>query len=185
MEKRRIRVQVAWLVSVAIATSISVTGQQSTPTKPTCFTYDPATLRVAADGATGWRVLAGGEPRWLLDTEADARAALRVASGFRKSCTVPSFSGRVVQFLDDAVPGRSAMAGDDADCLPYIPTEVAVEKEGSQFNLITKTHRLAAFKTASDAAAIMDVAKRATHHCFVGRSNRRPDRPAYIFEYWR
>lgn len=61
IEERRRKVWLPLLVVVALATSVAATGQQSSATKPTCFAYDPATLRVIADGATSCRVLAGGE----------------------------------------------------------------------------------------------------------------------------
>ena len=166
------------------ALGVDATAQRPAPTKPSCFTYDPAGLSVIKDGAVGWRVVAGKQPRWLLDSEADANAALQVAAGFSKSCRVPNLSGTGMQFFESPT-GQVTKSASVEDCLPYSTEKIVIAKDGAQFNLIAAPNRLAAFRTAEDALAALDVAKRARKHCFVGRSNRRPDRLSYIFEYWR
>ena len=153
--------------------------------EPECFEYEPGKLRVIAQGPAGWRVSAGGERGWLLATEADANHALRIARSFTKCCRLPSLSQRGVQYWEGVGPSPLGPVSEEPDCLRYAPDLLTVTKSPGQFNVIAGASRLVALGTPEDAAVALKSIRRASYHCFIGRGNKKANRLAYIFEYWR
>jgi hypothetical protein len=71
------------------------------------------------------------------------------------------------------------------DELPYDPRALRVVDEGSRGFLLTDGRsRMKMFDNAEDARNGLAVARRHTRHGFVGRDNPRPNRSAYLMEYW-
>jgi len=58
-----------------------------------CASYDPTQLVVSEEGQSGWRLSDGGSLAQLLDTRADALAALRLAQNHTRRCFIGSGSG--------------------------------------------------------------------------------------------
>jgi hypothetical protein len=72
------------------------------------------------------------------------------------------------------------------DCIAYDPNNLQVVDEGANgFVLMSGNIRMEMLDNQTDAAKAMALAKRHTHQCFVGRNNTRPNRSAYIMQYWR
>ena len=72
-------------------------GKQTKITPESCTTYDPASLRVDPVTRTGFPLMNGTKTLLMLDTEADAKNALKWAKDFRQLCVIGG-----------ATPGRSA-----------------------------------------------------------------------------
>jgi hypothetical protein len=72
------------------------------------------------------------------------------------------------------------------DCLPYDRTRLTIRDEGAAGWLLTDGgSRMLMLDNQADAQRAMALARRHTHHCFIGRDNHRPDRIRYIVHYWR
>jgi hypothetical protein len=72
------------------------------------------------------------------------------------------------------------------DCLPYDRTRLSIRDEGAGGWLLTDGgSRMLMLDNEADAQRAMSLARRHTHHCFIGRGNHRPDRARYIVHYWR
>jgi hypothetical protein len=73
-------------------------------------------------------------------------------------------------------------------CVPYDPSTLELTEIGS-----TGTWRLQRndgaifeqFADREDAEAGLEVAKRHTQICYIGKSNTRPNRDDYVMTYWR
>ncbi|MGK7911437.1 MAG: hypothetical protein AB4050_08130 [Synechococcus sp.] len=71
------------------------------------------------------------------------------------------------------------------DCIAYNPFHLEVRDEGTNGWLLTDgASRMQVLDDYDDATEALAVARRHTHHCFIGRSNNRPERSRYITEYW-
>ena len=71
------------------------------------------------------------------------------------------------------------------DCISYDPNALYVAQSGPVWVLTDGVANLEAFATQADAELGLQVARLHTKQCFIGRSNTRPDRDRYIFEYWK
>jgi len=152
--------------------------------------YDPRALRIVNEGASGW-VLTDGRSRMVLfDNEQDARNGLAVAQRYRRQ----GFVGR-----DNHRPNRKDYlffywAGDSGlthaplttiDAIPFDPNHtIAVDRGALGWQIQDGASMLELADDAGDAAAMLTVIKRHSRVCFIGRSNRRPNRKDYIMTYW-
>jgi hypothetical protein len=71
-----------------------------------------------------------------------------------------------------------------ADCVSHNPANITTTYEGGLWKVVDGSHSLMAFKQLSDATAASLLAKGHKKHCFIGRSNTRPERERYIMDYW-
>jgi len=72
------------------------------------------------------------------------------------------------------------------DCIAYDPNDLRIVDEGANgFVLTSGNMRMAMLDNHADAGKALALARQHTHQCFVGRNNPRPDRAAYIMQYWR
>jgi hypothetical protein len=72
------------------------------------------------------------------------------------------------------------------DCVSYDPAILQVQNLGETgWRMISGNHAMALYDTYGDAADAIKVARQFTRSCFIGRSNTRPDRYAYIVRYWK
>lgn len=170
--------------SLLFALALVALSQTPAPSK-NCFKYDPKTLRMESAGASGWRVVTADGRAWLLDNEVDAKRALSIAAAFSVACRVPGPDGVNVQYLQGSGAMPLGPVEAELDCLPYASDKLRVTEGEGQFNLETDNRRLVAVSGKQDATALLKILEGHSKHCFVGRSNKRPNRHAYIFEYWR
>lgn len=71
------------------------------------------------------------------------------------------------------------------DCLPYNPNALRIVNEGASGWLLTDgVSRMLTLDNRAEAERALALARRHTAHCFIGRNNNRPDRKAFIMEYW-
>lgn len=66
-------------------------GNDPHPVEPSpedCVSYNPANLTVASAGADGWQMRDGSHIMALLDTQADAEDAVKVARNHTRSCFI-------------------------------------------------------------------------------------------------
>ena len=72
-----------------------------------------------------------------------------------------------------------------SDCIPYNAFDLELRDEGANGWLLTDGNsRMKILDDYEDATEALAVARRHTHHCFIGRNNTRPERRRYITEYW-
>ena len=72
------------------------------------------------------------------------------------------------------------------DCIQYDPSLLRIEEMGERgWRLAAGRTWLHIFDSREDAEAGLAFAQQHNYQCFIGRSNRRPDRISYILEYWK
>ena len=74
-----------------------------------------------------------------------------------------------------------------SDCVPYDPAGLKIEDTGHGYWMLSRADGASfrIFVDKEDAEAGLAVAKENNQLCYIGKSNTRPDRTAYIMEYWR
>lgn len=71
------------------------------------------------------------------------------------------------------------------DCIPYDPNNLEIVDGGAiGWRLIEGSMYIEILDNQNDAEKALELAKRHTNQCFIGRDNTRPDRRSYIVEYW-
>ena len=70
------------------------------------------------------------------------------------------------------------------DCIAHDPNNVRIVASTGLWQIADGSHYLLAYKREVDAQAGLALAKAYKEHCFIGRNNTRPDREAYIIDYW-
>ncbi len=71
-------------------------------------------------------------------------------------------------------------------CVSYDPANLEVENLGaSGWRMRSGGHLMAIFDTYADAADMVKVARNYKKSCFIGKSNKLPNRYAYIIHYWK
>src|SRR5262245_28803294 len=71
------------------------------------------------------------------------------------------------------------------DSLAYNPKDLQIVDEGPSGWLLTDGRsRMLMLDNKEDAEKALALARRHTSHCFIGRSNTRPNRKDYVYEYW-
>lgn len=111
---------------------------------------------------------------------------------------VASGAGAVAQ--QDPAPGASVAPGSAvtirlgefrlsdavlADCIPYDPANLELEDLGEPgWRINSGASALKLYDTRDDAELGMLIVERHTELCFIGRSNERADRFAYLHDFW-
>lgn len=158
-----------------------------------CLTHNPATLTVADQGANGWLVTDGASAIALFDTQGDAILAKSIMAAYDQNCYIGRGNSRpdryayIMTYLRQSVmlgPPPVMPAGED--CLAYDPFALTLSDQGALGWILTDgTSSMMLLDDLPDAQLAANVAMAHTQQCFVGRDNTRPDRYAYIFEYWK
>ena len=72
------------------------------------------------------------------------------------------------------------------DCIAYDPARLQIVDEGASGWLLTDGRsRMLILHDRADAGRALALARRHTAHCFIGRDNTRPERKAYVRQYWK
>lgn len=161
-----------------------------------CLPHDPAALTIEDLGANGWRLNGGSEAIQLFDNYGDALAGLNVMQQYDRHCyigrdnTRPNRYAYIMQYQRTStppVPGPGPMPMPTGeDCLSYDPFGLVLNDLGATgWQLISGASAMMLLDNQPDAQLAASVALAHREQCFIGRSNTRPDRYAYIFEYWK
>jgi len=158
-----------------------------------CLTHNPATLSVIDQGANGWLVTDGASVIKLFDTQGDALLAQSIMAGYDQNCYIgrsnmrPDRYAYIMSYLRQSVVlGPPPVMPTGEDCLTYDPFALTLSDQGAPGWILTDgTSSMMLLDDLPDAQLAANVAMTHTQQCFVGRSNMRPDRYAYIFEYWK
>jgi hypothetical protein len=156
-----------------------------------CLPYNPGSLRIENEGASGWLLTDGSQRMQTLASQADAQKALAMARQHRAQC----FIGR-----DNTRPNRkdyimlwwrgdsgivSPIPGGE-DCISYNTGGLRIENEGANGWLLTDgSSRMVMLDNQDDAEQALTVTRRFSRQCFIGRNNTRPNRKDFIVQYWR
>jgi hypothetical protein len=162
-----------------------------------CLFYDPNNLTIVENAPVGWQLVSSPQLLFTFDTQADALAGRNVFQNYDQYCFVgrdnprPDRKTYILSYLRDssivappAEPVPSPVPAED--CYGYDPFGLVLNNEGALgWTLTDGTSNLVLLDDQIDAQQAATVALGHIEHCFIGRSNTRPDRHAYIFEYWR
>lgn len=169
-------------------------GNDPHPVEPSpedCVAYNPANLTVASAGADGWQMRDGSHIMALLDTQADAEDAVKVARNHTRSCFIgrgnhrPDRDRYIVRYWK-GVSGLPLGVAPALDCVTYNPNNLSVKSAGDDgWLLVDGGHQMLLLDTANDAERARMMASGYTRLCFIGRDNTRPNRHRYIMEFWR
>jgi hypothetical protein len=156
-----------------------------------CLSYDPRNVRIVDEGADGWLLTDGVSRMLMLNDQADAERALALARRHTAHCFIGRGNPRPnrSEYVRDYWMGTSGISTviDGEDCVAYNPATVNVFDRGDiGWRMEDGSHWLLLYHDQADANRGLLVAKANTGRlCFIGRGNSRPDRAAYITEYWR
>jgi hypothetical protein len=90
----------------------------------------------------------------------------------------------IMQYWRGVSGTSTTIAGED--CLPYNRTSVDVFDRGALgWRMEDGSHAMQLFDTQAEANRGLMVARAMGQMCYIGRSNGRPDRLAYIVQYWK
>ncbi|HYH83754.1 MAG TPA: hypothetical protein VEX86_28440, partial [Longimicrobium sp.] len=156
-----------------------------------CIAYDPNDLSVVNEGAAGFVLMSGSQRMVMLDNNAEAGKAMLLASQHTHQCFVgrnndrPNRRQYIMQYWR-GVSGLPPASVPGEDCLAYAPAAVGVFNRGAiGWRMEAGNSWMKLFDGQADANRGLMTAKAFSNHCFIGRGNSRPDRLAYIVEYWR
>jgi hypothetical protein len=155
-----------------------------------CLLYNPKELKIVDEGASGWLLTDGRSRMLLLDNKQDAEKALALAQRYTAHCFIGRENTKPNrdEFVHEYWMGDSGVATviPNEDCIPYDPNTLQIVDEGAGGFLLTDGFsRMALYASLEDAQEGLRVAKLASKQCFIGRDNTRPNRKAYIVEYWK
>jgi len=178
--------------SSLIMTSPAVTTLPDLGIRPTdCLVYTAQELRISNAGERGWRLTDRTREVALLDNPADAEKAAALAKRHTARCfigrnnTRPNRNDYVVGYWTGS-SGIATNLGPQEDCIGYRTTSLKIVDEGAKGWLLTDgASRMNTLDNEQDADNALILARRFSRQCFIGRNNNRPDRKAYIVEYWR
>ncbi|MEL7474843.1 MAG: hypothetical protein AAGJ55_01245 [Cyanobacteria bacterium J06555_12] len=154
-----------------------------------CIAYNPFHLELRDEGANGWLLTDGNSRMQVLDDYDDASEALAVARRHTHHCFIGRGNNRPERrryiteyWLGDSGINAGQIGG---DCRSYNPANIRIVDEGANGWLLTDgISRMDLLDTLEDAELALGLAREHSSRCFVGRSNDRPNRTAYILEYW-
>jgi hypothetical protein len=156
-----------------------------------CVGYNPATLTYIDEGTTGFVITDGGSDLVLVDNVGDALTALSLLRNYSKQCFIgrdnPYTGNDRYRYIVDywAGSGLSGATVPMNDCLAYDNTALAINNLGSSgYQLLAGSQAIALTASLADATNVKALAATHQHVCFIGRSNTRANRAAYIVEYW-
>jgi hypothetical protein len=158
----------------------------------TCVGYNPNTLVINAI-PQGFELRSNAGRMQLLDTAQDAQNALSVAKGFSQQCSIGQVTARGCCTVDGTKywkggAGRPGPVSPE-DCIGYNPNNLTIvqvnDAAGTWWSLRDGSMWMEAYSTEAGAVRGLRVAQQHSSQCFIGRSNGRANRYAYILEYWR
>lgn len=155
-----------------------------------CLPYVAANLSIVDEGASGWLLTDGMSRMEILDNQADAERALALAQRHTAHCFIGRDNTRanradyiVEYWAGDS--GRNTVI-QQPDCIAYRTATLSTVDEGATGWLLTDgASRMVILDSERDAGNALLLARTFTQQCFIGRDNTRPDRRAYIVEYWQ
>jgi hypothetical protein len=157
---------------------------------PDCLTYDPRDLRIVNEGSRGWLLTDGVSRMHMLDNRRDAERALALARRHTAHCFIGRDNTRlnrkdfIVEYWTGVSGGPIAINGED--CISYNRWNLRIVDEGASGWLLTDGRsRLLVLADREDAERALDLARRNSRQCFIGRDNTRPNRQDYILGYWQ
>jgi hypothetical protein len=155
-----------------------------------CLPYAVASLRIGDGGATGWFLTDGTSRMVLLDNQADARSALALAQRHTAHCFIgrdnprPNRNDYIIGYWAGSSGRRTTIAKED--CIAYRTASLRIVDQGATGWLLTDgLSRMNVLDNQQDAANALTLARQFSRQCFIGRNNTRPDRTAYIVQYWQ
>ncbi len=156
-----------------------------------CIPFDPNSLEIVDEGASGWLLQSSTSRMKLLDNQDDALKALAVAQEHTMRCFLGRGNDREDRsryihswFLGDS--GMSTEFPGTEDCIGYDPATLQIVDEGATGWLLqSSVSRMLLLDNQADAEAALAAAQMYTEHCFIGRGNDRENRIDYILEYWK
>jgi len=155
-----------------------------------CIAYDPRDLRVVNEGANGFVLMSGSIRMLMLDTQADAGKAMILASQHTHQCFVgrnnsrPNRRDYIMQYWR-GVSGLPPASVPGEDCIAYSREAVNVFDRGAiGWRMEAGSAWMQLFDNQADANRGLMTGRAFSRQCFIGRNNSRPDRKAYIVEYW-
>ncbi len=153
-----------------------------------CLPYDPNSLTLVNEGATGWLLQGNGnEAMVIFDNQTDAQTALQLVRLYNKQCFIgrgnsrPNRSSYIVRYwIGTGLPGTAP----SPDCIPYDPHNLTINQISVGYQLVSGNSALLLLDNPTDAANAKVLAASYSRQCFIGRGNSRPNRLDYIMEYW-
>jgi hypothetical protein len=163
------------------------------PPAPDCLNHTPAALTIVDEGANGWLLTDGSSRIAMFDNQADALLALQVFQSYDQHCYIgrdnsrPNRKTYITSYLrNSAVLGPPPVMPTGEDCIAYDPFNLQLNDQGATGWTVTSgAISMILLDNVSDAQLAANVAMAHTEQCFIGRNNTRPNRYAYIFEYWK
>lgn len=172
------------------ARDVFVRTEPETGMAPDCLTYDPRDLRIVNEGSRGWLLTDGVSRMHMLDNRRDAERALALARRHTAQCfigrdnTRPNRKDFIVEYWTGASRVPTAISGED--CISYNRWNLRIVDEGARGWLLTDGRfRLLMLADREDAERALNLARRNSRQCFIGRDNTRPNRQDYILGYWQ
>lgn len=155
-----------------------------------CLPYVSASLRVVDEGASGWLLTDGASRMEVLDNRADAERALALAQRHTAHCFIGRGNARSsrADYIVEYWAGDSGhnTTIDQPDCIAYQTAGLRTVDEGATGWLLTDGgSRMVILDNEQDARNALILARSFRQQCFIGRDNTRPDRRAYIVQYWQ
>jgi hypothetical protein len=155
-----------------------------------CLVYSAASLKSVRVGDRGWLLTDGSHQIVLLDNADDAGKALALAQRHTAHCFIgrdnprPNRDDYIIGYWKP-IPGVPATFADE-DCVPYRTASLRIVDEGASGWLLTDgLSRMNMLDNRQDASNALILAQQFSKQCFIGRNNNRPDRTAYVVQYWQ
>jgi hypothetical protein len=163
------------------------------PPDPDCLSHNTAALTIVDEGANGWLLTDGSSRIAMFDNNADAQLALQIFQGYDQHCYIgrgnprPDRRTYITSYLrNSAVLGPPPTLPTGEDCIAYDPFNLQLNDQGAiGWTVTSGSMSMMLLDNVSDAQLASNVAMAHTEQCFIGRGNTRPNRYAYIFEYWK
>jgi hypothetical protein len=156
---------------------------------PDCLSYNPASLSIVNEGASGWLLTDGRSRMKLLDNQADAQKALALAQRHTMQCFIGRGNNRPdrIRYIVRYWAGASGTNTDipDEDCIGYDENNLSIVNLGAQgWRLTDGFSAMLLLDNENDAQDALLLAQSRGQQCFIGRGNNRPNRLDYILQYW-
>jgi hypothetical protein len=152
--------------------------------------YNPRTLRIVDQGASGWLLTDGASRMKMFDNKEDARNGMCVAHRYTRQGFVGRDNPRAnrIDYIMEYWTGSSGLPLEPltkVDAIPYNPVNVrAVDADALGWRIQDGNSSLLLAHDLDDALAMLWQVERHTRMCFIGRGNNRPNRKSYIMTYW-
>ncbi len=180
-------------------------GQDGTLPENDCIGYDRNAIQITDVGANGWALDDGPSRLLLFDNQNDAQQGLDLLRNYDRLCFVGRGTDHIMTYLyadmimidpglfmpiDPGIfvpidPGVLIPVPGE-DCVAYNPGGLVLRNLGVMgWQLTDNASDLLLLDDLQDAQLAARVALAHSELCFVGRANARPNRDAYIFEYWK